>query len=144
GESIGLERYFEPPSPEVQRRREPDLRAHLADVARAREGTVSQRLAGVDLGVTTEEPPELPALPRRFFEPRDRLKPRSTVAWTREARFGDRAFLLSADYAWIPKDRVIPYPEVTFRGLRLPTDAELPLAFFRGADRPKYGRAADG
>lgn len=144
GESIGVERYFEPPRPEHQRRRERDLAAHLADVARAREGNVSKRLTGVDLGVPTAEPPSFPPLPRRFFEPRDRLKARSTVSYSLEARFGDRGFLLSGDYAWMPKDRVIPYPKVTFHGLRLPEDAELPLAFFRGKDRPKYVRAADG
>ena len=52
--------------------------------------------------------------------------------------------MLSADYAWVPKDRVKPYPKVEFKGLRLGVDAKLPLAFFRKKDRPKYTRNADG
>ena len=33
----------------------------------------------------------------------------------------------------------MPSPEVHFQGVALGKDAELPLAFFRGKDRPKYG-----
>jgi len=143
GESIGLPRYFATPTPELQRRREPDLTSHLADVEKARAGEVPKRLQGVDLTQTQAEPPPLPELASGFFENRRRLLPRSTVAYSTEARFGDRTFLLSADYAWVPKDRVVPYPHISFRGLRLDEDATLPLAFFRGKDRPKYTRDGD-
>ncbi len=143
GESIGLPRYFATPTPELQRQRERDLTSHLRDVAAAREGNVSKRLAGVDLTLTGGEPPELPELPSGFFENRRQLLPRSTVAFSTEARFGDRTFLLGADYAWVPKDRVVPYPPISFHGLKLDQDATLPLAFFRGKDRPKYERSGD-
>lgn len=145
GESIGLPRYLATPTPELQRRRERDLTAHLLDVERARSGQgVSERLEGIDLSVPALEPMVLPELPSGFFEDRTRLLPRSTVAYSAEAKFGDRAFLLSADYAWVPKDRVKPYPRIGFRGLRLDQDAALPLAFFRGKDRPQYTRGDDG
>lgn len=144
GESIGLPRYFATPTPELQRRREPDLESHLADVARAREGDVPRRLAGVDLTPSDAEPPALPELSPGFYENRKRLLARSTVAYSTEARFGDRTFLLGADFAWVPKDRVKPYPKIDFRGLRLDQDASLPLAFFRKKDRPKYRRTEDG
>jgi hypothetical protein len=52
--------------------------------------------------------------------------------------------LLTADLKWVPKDRVKVYPPVTFRGVRLGTDAKLPLAFFRKQDRPSYRRTDSG
>lgn len=144
GESIGLPRYFATPTPELQAKRERDLTTHLADVERARGGDVPKRLTGVDLTVPSAEPPVLPELSSGFFENRRQLLPRSTVAYSTEARFGERGFLLGADYAWMPKDRVVPYPRISFRGLKLDEDAKLPLAFFRGRDRPKYRRTEDG
>jgi hypothetical protein len=143
GESIGLPRYFAAPTPELQRQRERDLTSHLRDVEQARAGQVPKRLSGVDLSLTGGEPPALPELASGFFEDRRQLLPRSTVAFSTEARFGDRTFLLGADYAWVPKDRVIPYPHVSFHGLKLDQDATLPLAYFRGKDRPKYARSGD-
>ena len=65
----------------------------------------------------------MPLLPATVRESRTAMTPLSTVAWTAEARHGDRSFLLSADFAWMPKDRVAPYPKVTFHGIRLGRDA---------------------
>lgn len=144
GESIGLVRYFQAPTPEHQRKRENDLTSHLRDVDAARAGPVPKRLAAVDLSLPTAEGFVFPELPRTVFDDRRYLKPRSTVAFSTEARFGDRGFLLTADYTWVPKDRVKPYPEIEFRGLRLGVDAKLPLAFFRKKDRPMYARSEDG
>jgi hypothetical protein len=144
GESIGLPRYFKPPTPEHQKERENDLTSHLRDVTAARGGEVPTRLAKVDLSLPSAPGFEFPELPRTVFDDRRYLKPRSTVAFSSEARFGDRGFLLSADYAWVPKDRVRPYPKVEFHGLHLGVDAKLPLAFFRRQERPKYARNADG
>jgi hypothetical protein len=73
-----------------------------------------------------------------------RLPRRSTVAWTREVARAERSFLLADDLWWVPKERVVPYPEVTFHGVHLGRDAELPLAFFRGHDRPRFVRDASG
>src|SRR5690606_10332102 len=59
GESLGLRRYATPPTPEQQRLREPDLRAHLERVERARSGEVVEALLGVDLARATGTPIEI-------------------------------------------------------------------------------------
>src|SRR5690606_10208073 len=78
-------------------------------------------------------------------EPRNRIVPRSAVAFTDLEVFAhDRSWLLSADLMWMPKDRIVPYPTVTFRGVDLRKTATLPLAFFRGRDRPRYEKTPEG
>lgn len=145
GESLGLRRYATPPTPEQQRLREPDLRAHLERVERARSGEVVEALLGVDLARATGTPIEIAGLPRSVHEPRDRIVPRSAVAFTDLEVFAhDRSWLLSADLMWMPKDRIVPYPTVTFRGVDLRKTATLPLAFFRGRDRPRYEKTPEG
>lgn len=84
-----------------------------------------------------------PSLPSSIHEARRRLKRRSTVAYSTEVDVGGESWLLSADFLWLPKSRVQLYEKVEFRGLTLGTDAKLPLAFFRGKDRPKYQRQGD-
>ncbi|HTQ08212.1 MAG TPA: L,D-transpeptidase [Polyangiaceae bacterium] len=143
GESLGLVRYPELPTPDVQARNETDLAGHLADVARARAGEDVAALRGVDVSLPELAPPPLPLLARTVHEARSELKPHSTVAFTTEARWGDRAFLLSADYGWIPKDRVKEFGELAFHGVHLGAEATLPLAFFRTRDRPRYARLGD-
>jgi L,D-transpeptidase-like protein len=86
------------------------------------------------------EPLAAPALSDGY----DRFKARSTVAWTRESSHDGRTFLLADDLWWVPKERVVAYPPVTFHGVHLGQDAQLPLAFFRGHDRPRFVRAASG
>jgi hypothetical protein len=144
GESRGLQRYTELPTPEQQRRREWDLPDHLARIERARTGDVDSSLAGVDLTPAKPTPIELAGLPPTIREPRRRLLPLSTLAWSAETFAQGRSWLLSADFMWVPKDRVVPYPKVSFRGLRLGVDAKLPVAFFRIRTARKYERAADG
>jgi hypothetical protein len=90
------------------------------------------------------DPFHLVQLPRTVHEGRDRLLPMSTVAYSSELDVGGRQYLLAADMTWVPKDRVKPYPQVTFRGVELGKDVNLPLAFIRGKDRPQYVRAQDG
>jgi len=143
-ESRGLPRYEGLPSREEQRRREWDLESHLARVADARRGEPIEALRGVDLSPASEPPPLLPALHPTTHEQHRELKPLSTVAYSREALHDGRTFLLTADLMWVPKDRVAPYPEVTFHGVVLGRDARLPLAFFRGEDRPQQRRGAGG
>jgi len=143
-ESRGLPRYEALPTREEQRRREWDLEAHLARVADARRGDPVEALRGVDVTPATEPPPVFPALHPTTHEQHRELRPLSTVAYSREALHDGRSFLLTADLLWVPKDRVAPYPEVTFRGVVLDRDARLPLAFFRGEDRPQQRRLADG
>jgi lipoprotein-anchoring transpeptidase ErfK/SrfK len=143
GESLGLVRYPELPSPELQARNEADLPAHLLELARARAGQDVEALHGVDVSLPELAPPPLPLLARTVHEARTELHVHSTVAYTAEARWGERAFLLSADYGWIPKDRVREYARLEFHGVHLGAEARLPLAFFRTHDRPRYARLGD-
>jgi hypothetical protein len=135
GESRGLARYAELPK---------DSPGRSDDPTRAgQDGSVQPRLT--DAGLASAEPTlHFPTLPRGLREDRAELKVRSTVAYSAETLLGGRAWLLSADLMWMPKDRVKFYPEVTFHGVHLGQDARLPLAFFRGKDRPKYQRTSDG
>lgn len=143
-ESRGVPRYEALPTRDQQRRREWDLEAHLARVAAARQGDVVPTLRGVDLRPAAEPPPVFPTLHSSTHEQHRELRPRSTLAYSHEALHQGRTFLLSADLMWVPKDRVSPYPKVTFRGVELDKDARLPLAFFRGEDRPQRRRTGDG
>jgi len=104
---------------------------------------------GESLGLTAEaalrdSPVSFPPLPNAIHEPRNQLHRRSTVAYSREVSVNGHDFLLSADYQWLPKASVTPYPVVKFQGLKLGQDARLPLAFFRGKDRPAYTLSASG
>jgi hypothetical protein len=85
-----------------------------------------------------------PALPMAIHEPRTRLLRRSTVAYSKEISENGHDFLLSADYQWLPKASVTPYPVVKFQGVKLGRDAALPLAFFKAKDRPAYTREPNG
>lgn len=143
-ESRGLHRYVSLPSVEEQRRREWDLASHQERLAAARAGDVHESLRGVDLTPATEAPPVFPSLHLTLHEQYRRVKPLSTVAYSREVLHEGRSFLLTSDLMWVPKDRVVPYPEITFRGVELGRDARLPLAFFRGEDRPQQRRGEDG
>jgi hypothetical protein len=144
GESRGAQRYRTLPTREQQRRREWDLAVHEQRVARARQGEVHASLRGVDLTPATATPFTLQGIPSTVHENRSRLRPLSTVAYSTEVLFEKRSWLLSADLMWVPKDRVAPYPKVDFRGVELGRDADLPLAFFRDADRPKYTKEDSG
>ena len=145
GESRGLIRYKTIPSPEEQRRREWDLVDHMKEVQAALEGKPRDAsLEGVDLTPAPSTPIELGELPGTAREPRNRLLPTSTVAWIAQTHAEGRDWLLSADMMWAPKDRVMVYPKVTFHGVELGKGVQLPLAFFRGEDRDKFERKADG
>jgi hypothetical protein len=104
---------------------------------------------GESRGLTAEaalrgSPLSFPILPNAIHEPRNQLRRRSTVAYSREVSVDGHDFLLSADYQWLPKANVTPYPVVKFEGVKLGQDARLPLAFFRAKDRPAYTRSANG
>ena len=71
------------------------------------------------------------------------LRTGSTVAYVSDLKIGDKDYLLGADLSYFPKDRVTPYPHYEFKGLDLGSEVKLPLAFFRGKDRPKLRRAGD-
>jgi hypothetical protein len=143
GESIGLERYDALPTVEVQKMRERGFDEHEKRVLLARGGTEEPRLKGVDVALPEGTPPDFPAFLPSVHEGRLHLLRRSTVAYSEEVRWGERGFLLAGDYSWVPKDRVKPYPVVTFHGTPLDR-LKLPLAFFRDEDRPQYRRDDKG
>lgn len=85
-------------------------------------------------------PIELPALPALFHEPRRRLLPLSTVAYAGEQTIAGQSWLLSADLLWLKDEQITRYPEITFHGVELGPDLNLPLAFFRHSGLAKYRR----
>ena len=152
GESLGAPRYVRPPAADQQRHDEWDLDDQARLVAQARSGETVEKLAGVDLSPAAPgrwgaipDPADLHELSPLVREARKRIATGSTVAYTRSFELGGRTFLVTHDHALVPKDRVKPYPRSDFQGVDLTTgDASLPLAFFRGRDRPKYRRGPDG
>jgi hypothetical protein len=143
-ESRGAPRYDSLPSADEQRRREWDLADQLKRVEAAKNGDAHQLLDGVDLSAAKDEPIDLGPMPVALHENRRRYQPLSTVAWSHQVFDGNRSWLLTHDYTWVPKDRVVPYPEVHFKGVRIGQDARMPLAFFRGKDRAKYEKTPAG
>jgi len=107
-ESRGVPRYDSVPSADEQRRREWDLAEQLKRVALARAGDADPLLLGVDLSAAKDEPVDLGAMPSTLHENRRRYRPLSTVAWSHQVFDGQRSWLLTHDYTWVPKDRVAP------------------------------------
>lgn len=68
----------------------------------------------------------------------------SMLSYTRAFEHEGRTFLLSTDLTVVPADRVRPYRESTFAGVRLGNGVDLPLAWTRVRARPKWRRANDG
>ena len=84
-----------------------------------------------------------PNLPNSVHDQRTELRNGSTVAFVSEVHVGAQDYLLGADLSYVPKQLVTPYPHYEFQGLDLGGDAKLPLAMFRGSDRPKLKRDGD-
>ena len=84
--------------------------------------------------------PSLPKLPAFFHETRRRLLPLSTIAYVDERQHDGQPWLLSADLLWLEKERASPYPEITFHGVELGREWQLPLALFRKAGARKFRR----
>lgn len=151
GESIGAPRYPRLPTPEQQRKTEWDLEQHLERVAKAKAAkspeevaAISKDLVGIDFSPAGQGPPELLDFGPLIREGRKSIAKASTIAFTREFDVDGRTFLQTADHAFIPKDRVKPYPRSDFQGVELGGDVELPIAFFRRRERPKYKRGEGG
>jgi len=150
GESRGVRRYMSLPTREQQLRREYKLKEHLDNVEKARAGafddeTRPKSLRGVDVSwANVGPPPELDLFPRGIQESRDYLKPLSTVAWSYQFDAEGRTWLVTADLALVPKDKVSPYPKSDFQGVKLDGDTRLPIAFVREEPRSKYLRQDDG
>jgi L,D-transpeptidase-like protein len=145
GESRETPRYRALPTPSEQRGREGDVGARLAQLASlGGKAAAAGPLRGVDPTPATEAPPSLPPLPPGLQTDRDKLLEMSTASWSAEALHNGRSWLLGGDFMWVPKDRVSPYPPATFHGVVLGDEVSLPLAFFRGKDRPKYRKTEGG
>jgi len=147
GESLGAPRYARVPSDQEQQRKEPYLNDHTqpAKAPVAEDGSTADD-AWSGLGRWESSAPPLSLLPfsPRVREERGWVIPGSTVAYTRAFDAGGRSFLLTADKAIVPKDRVRPYPRSSFHGVKLGGDVKLPIAFFRKPDPPKFKKDADG
>ncbi|WP_437970150.1 L,D-transpeptidase [Sorangium sp. So ce260] len=82
---------------------------------------------------------DAPAWPAGIHDLRHiQVRPRSSVAWTKEVEAGGATWLWASDLTFVPKDKVKPYEPATFEGVHLGPDARLPIAFFRRKPRPKY------
>ncbi|WP_433935754.1 L,D-transpeptidase family protein [Sorangium cellulosum] len=152
-ESTGAPRYRALPGAKEQRRAEWDLAEHLANIAkvRAAEGSsddaireIDEALVGVDLKPAGVAAPALFPFGDLVREGRDRIVNGSTVAFTQVFDAQDRTWVVTSDQAYMPKDRLKPYPRSSFQGVWLKDGRSLPLAFFRKIDRPKYQRGAGG
>ena len=144
GESREAQRYRTLPTKEEQRAREWDYAAHLERVEAARRGDVHASLAGVDLTPAGASSLLFPELSPTLREQRRRIALGSTLSWSAEVEHEGRTFLLGADFAWLPKDRVMPYPAIAYRGVALGQGVDLPVAFVREKARPQYRRGEDG
>lgn len=161
GESMNTPRYDHIPTLAEMRKSEWDLPAHMAKVARAREAKSPEEIAAIDkefagmdftpAGTTVTNLVDVTVFVRVHQK---YVVKGSTVAWVRqfdvaypdagELGFTTRTFLLTADHAIVPKDRVKPYPRSRVAGVRLGDDVHLPIAFFRKTPRPKYKKGPDG
>ncbi len=138
------ERYEALPDVRTQQTRERYRTRHLAELARVRSGAApSPDLLGIDFSPAEKQSLTLPAFPFGVTEGRTRMVRRSTLAFVDEVEHEGRTFLLAADMSWVPKDYVRPFPHVEFHGVELRGDTKLPIALFRGEDRPQY-RLDDG
>lgn len=149
GESRGTPRYRSVPTPEEQRKREAKLDEHLHNLELLRSGQMKPEdappgLRGVDPAPAGNPVPPLLSQVPRVQEERDYIKPLSTIAWSTEFDAEGRTWLVTADVMLVPKDRVTPYPDSSFQGVRLDQSTSLPLVFVREKPRPVYKKKDDG
>jgi hypothetical protein len=143
--SLGAQRYESLPDHSTQRAREPDLEQHLELVEDARHGQRRDpTVDGIDLTPATEDAVAFSGLPMDIQLQRPALRRDSTLAFIGEYLHDHRTFLLTPDFAWVPKDRVRPFQPVAFHGVRVGGNTKLPIAFFREHQRPAFRRSASG
>jgi hypothetical protein len=88
-------------------------------------------------------PLSFPNLPNSVHDQRTELRRGSTVAYVAEVHVGAEDYLLGSDLSYFKKPLVTPFPHYQFQGIDLGGATKLPLALFRGADRPKLERHGD-
>ncbi len=143
-ESRNVVKYKTVPTAAQRKKREWDYAEHRARLEAAKTGKVDDAVKGVVDTPASGKPIVFPELPSTIHEPRNRLLPLSTVAYSYAAIRDGLSALLTADYRWVPKDRVAPYKKVTFQGLNVKSTDDFPLAFFREKDQPKYKKTDTG
>lgn len=136
--SLGAPRYRTLPTARDQHAKEGDVTALLAriDKARAAKGdpeieVIDRRLVGAELAMTGDAPPAAFEPSHPIMETDEDVSLGSTIAYTYEFDYEDRAWLLGWDHAIIPQVRVKKYPRSSFRGIELDADIDLPLAFVK-------------
>ncbi len=75
---------------------------------------------------------------------RDVLPAGSILSFTKAFEAEGRTWLLSADQALVPADRVRPFAPSTFHGVKLGGTARLPIAWMRATAKPRFRRTATG
>lgn len=150
GESLGLPRYDHVPTAAEQRKLEWDLEAHekKVDTLRAALGKgdmtgVDSEYVGLDISPSGETTPDFFKVGPLVREGRARVQRTSTVAFVRAFDHDGRTFLVTADHALVPKDRVRPYKKVDFHGVKLEGEVTLPIAFVRRKDCDLYAKVGD-
>ncbi len=143
-----LTKYQAPPDLKTQQQRERGFRSHFAEVKKARQAenidNFPEFLGQLDPSLSGRQAPQLPELPRGLQETQTRLIGRSAITYVDEFDVDDRSFLMTGDLGWIPKDRVELLPPSKFVGVELGKDFHLPLAFFRGHERPSFAKNEEG
>ncbi len=158
GESRETPVYRRVPTADEQSKYEVKLRKHLERVKRVRDAAQPTdrdlaRLRGASARLVSGAAPAFLAdhadspfaklhLPSAVRPRTSIVPPRSSVAWTDEFTVDGRSWLLTSDLLLVPKDKVKRYEPSAFRGVYL-KDVQLPIAFIRHEDRPKY-QLADG
>src|SRR5690606_2423467 len=82
--------------------------------------------------------PQSPALLRRM------IPLGSMLAYTHSFEHAGRTWLFSADGTLVPADRVRPFRESSFEGVKLRASMRLPLAWTRSEPEPQYRRTEGG
>ncbi len=150
--SLGAPRYRGIPTERDERAHEGDVDLLRKRIDRARlvktddeVRAIDPRLAGVELGMTSAEPPTPFQPTPDILETDDDVAYGSTVAYSYEFDHHGRAWLLTWDHAVVPEVHVKKYPRSAFRGVTIGDgDGALPLGFTKKTPAPKFERANDG
>ena len=149
-ESVGTPIYDIIPPKHRQRRNESVLEEHLKNVRLARRAksdeeimAIDERLLGVDVQLTGNEPPPFPSLGPRARTTKSKVVRGSTIAFTDSFDADGRSWIMTWDKGIIPRDKIKPYPKSDFHGVAVTDEVRLPIAFFR-REQPKYRLGDDG
>jgi lipoprotein-anchoring transpeptidase ErfK/SrfK len=131
------------PTPEEQKRAE----VRIGGPIRAKRRSTYEDLASSDAFEPVDAAPSfLDALPgeARRSPFREELPAGSMLSFTKVVTANGRAFLLSPDQSLVPADRMRLFRASSFQGTRVGGEIELPLAWIRRRERPKYRRLPSG